>query len=94
MEKPSLGIWKRNKAARGKHEGVLKFQLKLLDNVDKDLPLLNRNSAAGEKNVYIFQCKLKKQRWELLFNIEYYSDAIMSSPHLHSTSEHRSICKT
>lgn len=56
MQKLLSGIWKNNKPTRGKHKGVLKFQLKLLDNVDKDLPLLNRNSADGD----IYQCKLKK----------------------------------
>lgn len=63
MEKPSSGIRKRNKATRGKHKKVLKSELKVQDNIDKDLPLLNKNSAARKKNIYIhvFQYKLKRQ---------------------------------
>lgn len=57
MKKPSSGIWKRNKATREKHKEVLKFQIKILDNIDKNQPLLNRNSDAKKKK-YIFQYKL------------------------------------
>lgn len=54
-KKPPSGIWKRNKATREKHKEVLKFQIKIPDNIDKNLPFLNRNSDAEKKN---FQYKL------------------------------------
>lgn len=53
MKKPSSGIWKKNKTTRENQKEVIKFQIKLLDNVDKNLPFLNRNDDA-EKNVIHF----------------------------------------
>lgn len=46
---------KKKKATREKHKEVLKLQIKILDNIDKNLPFLNRNSDAERK---IFQYKL------------------------------------